>query len=276
MVLYFSCTKNRIEDVVQQAEGGSLVATRGNFGHQARLSGARTPILRQFRGFCYNWSKAPRNFQDYRELDLAISPCLVMLSEMQEQYTLNELAQKCGIETRTIRSYFEKGLLIGADRPGPKATYGRYHLDRLRAIKHFRDSNPDVALDKIRLLLQSMTEENIRFVAAGGYFKLVDTDGDEAMNSVSPSISIDDESLSDGKQSERSSAVERLAARLDDLSGRRAQPGSIQSQTWHEIEITPDLKLSVKGTYNESELVKFRAIADHMRHLLMGAEELAN
>ena len=198
-----------------------------------------------------------------------------MQEQIPEQYTLSELAQKSGIETRTIRSYFERGLLLGADRPGPKATYSRYHLDRLKAIKQFRDSNPDLTLDKIRQLLQSMSEANIRFVAAGGYFKVIDTD-DKALNSMSQGISLARERSLGGERSERFSAVERLAARLDELSGRRAQPGAVLSQTWHEIEITPDLKLSVKGTYNESELVKFRAIAEHMRHLLMGAEEPAD
>lgn len=194
--------------------------------------------------------------------------------QMQEQYTLSELADKSGIEARTIRSYFERGMLIGADRPGPKATYGRYHLDRLLAIRQFRESNPDLTLDKIRLLLQSMTEEQIRFVAAGGVFKVVDTDAVETLRALDPGINLDTELLASGTRvPERLSAVDQLAARLEELSGRRAQPGAVQSQVWNEIEITPDVKLSIKGTYNESELVKFRAIAEHMRHLLMGAQD---
>jgi DNA-binding transcriptional MerR regulator len=92
-------------------------------------------------------------------------------------YSLTDLSDMTGIEPRTIRSYFERGLLRGADRLGPGASYGPYHLDRLRVIRRLRDYQ-DLPLDKIRLLLHSLRESQIQGIASGRLTigGIVDTD----------------------------------------------------------------------------------------------------
>lgn len=207
---------------------------------------------------------------------------------MKKEYSLDELSRLTGIEARTIRSYFERGLLQGADRSGPKARYGQYHLDRLRAIKLFRDSEPRLTLDKIRMLLQSMSESDIRMVARGGSFRVVDTDDELPLASASP------EDRQAGRTqpaqfarrkgpssfrraepppADRLSALDRLLTGLEQLVGQPTTNASLQSSHWHEIEITPDLRLSVKGDYSEAELLKFRRMANYLRSMLMGVEE---
>jgi DNA-binding transcriptional MerR regulator len=92
--------------------------------------------------------------------------------------TLQELADHTGIEPRTLRSYVEKGLLPGPDSLGRGARYPREALDRLRVMQLLRDAKPDLSLDQIRLLLQSLTPFQLREVAAGHQriAGIVDTD----------------------------------------------------------------------------------------------------
>lgn len=49
--------------------------------------------------------------------------------------TLDELAQRVGISTRTIRFYITQGLLPGPGTRGKSASYGAEHLVRLRLIR---------------------------------------------------------------------------------------------------------------------------------------------
>lgn len=88
-----------------------------------------------------------------------------------EQHTLSlqELAERSGIGSRTIRSYIEKGLLPGAEPRGPSSYYTAAHLDRLRAILRLRHAQPEASLDEIRRTLLELTEEQIRDVGAGKF-----------------------------------------------------------------------------------------------------------
>lgn len=96
--------------------------------------------------------------------------------------TLQELADATGVEPRTVRSYVEKGLLPGPDSLGRGARYPREALDRLRVMQLLRDAKPDLSLDQIRLLLQSLSPFQLREVAEGRQriAGIVDTDQPKA------------------------------------------------------------------------------------------------
>lgn len=81
--------------------------------------------------------------------------------------SLQDLAAATGIEPRTLRSYVEKGLLPGPESLGRGARYPREALDRLRVMQLLRDAKPDLSLDQIGLLLQSLTPFQLREVAEG-------------------------------------------------------------------------------------------------------------
>jgi DNA-binding transcriptional MerR regulator len=85
---------------------------------------------------------------------------------MSDGYSMQELAERSGFEPRTIRLYIQRGLLRGADRRGPGATYEEGDLHRLRFIRALRDK-VELPLDEIRRLLLSLPEEQIRNIGEG-------------------------------------------------------------------------------------------------------------
>src|SRR5271157_2972339 len=81
--------------------------------------------------------------------------------------SLAQLADKSGIEPRTIRSYIERGLLPGAQSRGRGAGYFAEHLNRLRVIQHLRRLRPNATLNDIRMQLQHLTPQQIQAFAHG-------------------------------------------------------------------------------------------------------------
>ena len=60
------------------------------------------------------------------------------------KFSLRQLAAQVDLQPRTVRSYIERGLLPGPETPGRYAHYGRLHLDRLKAIKVYREIQGDL------------------------------------------------------------------------------------------------------------------------------------
>lgn len=79
------------------------------------------------------------------------------------QMSIGELARAAGVSVRTIRYYIAEGLLPPTAESGPKAAYGRSHLDRLRAIGRLK--NAFLPLREIRRQLAGMDEAAIRRLA---------------------------------------------------------------------------------------------------------------
>ncbi|MCU0267986.1 MAG: MerR family transcriptional regulator [Acidimicrobiales bacterium] len=71
-------------------------------------------------------------------------------------YTIDELAARSGVPSRTIRFYQSKGTLPPPVRRGRVAYYGHDHLDRLRIIGELQDRG--LQLDAIRDALRQVTE----------------------------------------------------------------------------------------------------------------------
>ncbi len=82
------------------------------------------------------------------------------------KYTIQDLERLSGVRQRTIRDWIARGLLPGADRRGPGATYSRHHLQRLLAIRHLKEGL-GLALDRIADLLAELPEEEVERLAAG-------------------------------------------------------------------------------------------------------------
>jgi DNA-binding transcriptional MerR regulator len=83
------------------------------------------------------------------------------------RYSLAELAELTGIQARTIRSYIEKGIIPGPERPGRHAYYEDEHLDRLLALVALR-SLDQLTLEEVRRKLLGLNREEIRALAREG------------------------------------------------------------------------------------------------------------
>lgn len=80
------------------------------------------------------------------------------------ELTLDELAQRVGTSTRTIRFYIAQGLLPGPGSRGKAASYGPEHLIRLRLIRLLGARR--VPLAEIQALLAGLALEDARALLA--------------------------------------------------------------------------------------------------------------
>jgi DNA-binding transcriptional MerR regulator len=78
----------------------------------------------------------------------------------QEEYLINELAQRAGVTVRTIRYYTDQGLLPTPDTRGKYATYNRGHLLRLELIRQMKEAY--LPLREIREIIQTLSDEEMR------------------------------------------------------------------------------------------------------------------
>jgi len=76
------------------------------------------------------------------------------------RYSLEDLADRSGIEARTIRSYIQQGLLRGPEAMGRNAYYVDHHLRRLKHIKRFKEFY-GLQIREIRQLLLTLSDEDL-------------------------------------------------------------------------------------------------------------------
>ncbi|HEX6608336.1 MAG TPA: MerR family transcriptional regulator [Chloroflexia bacterium] len=77
--------------------------------------------------------------------------------------TINELATRAGVTTRTIRYYVEQGLLPAPERGRP-AEYTEDHVQRLDLIRRLKDQY--LPLEEIRAMLERLDRKEIEQVLA--------------------------------------------------------------------------------------------------------------
>jgi DNA-binding transcriptional MerR regulator len=89
----------------------------------------------------------------------------IIMTFMNGEFTLSELARQTDTEPRTIRSYIAEGLLRGPEAVGRNARYSRHHYDRLCAIRVLRDQER-LGLGEIRRRFLTLTDEEIASIGA--------------------------------------------------------------------------------------------------------------
>jgi len=210
-------------------------------------------------------------------------------SKSAEGLTLQELAAQTGVEPRTIRSYVEKGVILGPESFGRGARYPRETLDRLKVLQLLRDANRSLTLDQIRVLLNSIGPSQLRDVAEGTVRigAVIDTDAagtsplpktaamdylhglrrsqSQSPASVSPLLyhraapPTDDDQLP---------ILENAARALAELTGTNSSSRSARGESWYRISLTPDIELSVRGEFGTEQLAQLHRIGDSLRTLL--------
>lgn len=204
--------------------------------------------------------------------------------------SLQDLAERTGLEQRTIRSYVERGLLPGPESLGRGARYPREALDRLRVMQLLRDANRSLSLDQIRVLLQRLSAGQVRAIASGAMriAGVIDTEVAQSVGRSDALAYLQSLKASEpgGVTQEMShvaavprreedtvdpnqlSALAQAARVLAGLAGTGAAPRTVRSEAWHRIPITPDIELSVRGAYGTEEMAQWHRIGDALRQLL--------
>lgn len=211
------------------------------------------------------------------------------------RFSIEELAAETGVEARTIRSYIQQGLMEGPDALGRNAYYTDYHVKRLRNIKFLREYH-GLQLKEIRQVLLSLGDRLLTPEAPGNFGQGIaessENIGQEQAKSaldfiklikgqrptVARPLFVPDASkiplaLESGEPLAAipgTTPLEQLLAALEKTTASRAAPRASRGENWIHIEITPDVKLLIRGEYSVDEIALLERIADNMRQIMLG------
>jgi DNA-binding transcriptional MerR regulator len=87
----------------------------------------------------------------------------------QTSFSLDDLSNESGIDTRVIRSFIEQGLMRGPTTLGRYARYSRHHLERLQAIKVLKEKQ-GLRISEVRQQLMMMSDAEIAALAETGSY----------------------------------------------------------------------------------------------------------
>ncbi|MFM8413794.1 MAG: MerR family transcriptional regulator [Planctomycetota bacterium] len=202
-------------------------------------------------------------------------------------FTISELAAEAGVEPRTIRSYVEKGIIPGPDSLGRGARYPQDALDRLKVLTLLRDANRSLTLDQIRILLQKLGPSELRGLADGRLRigAVLDTDAvgepprTAAMDylamirsDLSPSVTAKnyaaDPCYRPTDYDDELPVLEEAARALVKLAGLTTASRGVRGEHWYRLPLTPDIELSVRGSFGSDQLAQLHRIGDALRLLL--------
>lgn len=202
-------------------------------------------------------------------------------------YTISELSEQSGVEPRTIRSYVEKGILPGPESLGRSARYPQESLNRLKVLQLLRDANRNLTLDQIRRLLQSLGPSQLSGLADGRIRigAVLDTDAAEdssrsgaidylrSLHSQAPPPDAStpfprSEFRSHEDFEDQLPVFEEAALALAKLAGLTSSSRSTRIEQWYRLELSPDIELSVRGSFGSDQIAQLHRIGDALRLLL--------
>ena len=197
-------------------------------------------------------------------------------------YTAEELERETKFDRRTIAYYVQEGLLPKVGRRGPRTRYPKLTRDRLLFIRRVREMEvagdvPPVSLSSMREIFNRVPPEEIAQVADGHTpLRIV------ALATAGASLSADsgtvkepyafaawkEESMEAAELDDSASSLRRMAASrsegsmeekelgdaladLQDAVRHRRQIPSRSIDSWSQVEISPEIMLSVRGASDE-------------------------
>jgi DNA-binding transcriptional MerR regulator len=222
---------------------------------------------------------------------------------INELLSLTELAERSGVETRTLRSWIAQGVVPGPETVGRNARYSPAALTRARAAKAMRDLY-NMSLPAIRQDLLTADDARIESYAAmagpetesaqgepttpairppsgtsaADYLhnlRRVGVFGSDAPASASPKagVNVRPEPPPAVSVQQKDSRLIRLAEALERIAGARPARRKARAEVRLHIPITPDIELTIRGDQTSEEIARFEQIADLLRALLTGGAE---
>jgi DNA-binding transcriptional MerR regulator len=220
---------------------------------------------------------------------------------IDDDLSLAQLAERAGIEARTIRSWIAQGLIAGPSTRGRGASYPPETLTRLLAIKALRDRY-GMPLARIRQELMLASADAIRGWAREGeglppdaatpappagsaldYLRALRASGlGEKGKPASPPVAASMGKPPFGKAPFMASEAPIPDAPMDGvdvllrrLGGELAAmvPRKAKGDVWLRIAVTPDFELAVRGDLSPDQIARLERVADLMRHILLGRTE---
>ena len=204
-------------------------------------------------------------------------------------YSISELTALTKIPVRTIRSYVQQGLIPGPNSLGRGARYSVGALDRLFAIKAFREVD-GISMEEIRARFLTLSRRDIA-EKAGPYRHSMRPDAensgsnaldylDNLRNAMGGSWSGEGKSRSAAHLSQQSNVtisaddndtpVDRAITRLVTLGQGINFKRTAKADPWVRFPITADIEIHVRGTAVGGDTRKYQLLADYIREALIG------
>lgn len=227
-----------------------------------------------------------------------------VLEMVDDGLTLEELSERSGVESRTLRSWVSEGLLAPPFKPGRGARYPSSNANRALAVCTLKDLH-GLSLAEIGRRFMMSTEDQIREWAgeasptlassesARSYLKRIQVGGSKPQlaqrtsqpveshirrsafqqpthkpSSSKPATPSNQSPHHERRQAELA-VIERLILELEHVLKEPA-PRRSRGALWTRIAITSDLELSVRGDLLPRERVLFEQLADQFRAILTG------
>ena len=205
---------------------------------------------------------------------------------MTTDLSLSELADRSGVQARTLRSWIAQDLIPGPMNRGPNARYPEDTLHRVRAVRAMKEVF-GMQFPAIRQELLVITPERLAEYAQRGERLMPEPSGP-----MSPPAPADPDAALDyfsrlrresrsvrESQTVRESAPQGPATGLEALERRLAlgakgkgQTGKVISETRSVFRITADVELSVRGQLDPEQHQRLERCADLIRDILIGGE----
>lgn len=194
-------------------------------------------------------------------------------------YTAEELERETKFDRRTIAYYVQEGLLPKVGRRGPRTRYPKLTRDRLLFIGRVREMEaagelPPVSLSNMREIFNRVPQEEISRVADGqDPLRIVALAPAEAL----PSGALDFMTKTRTPAAWEGESVEEMAlgdslADLQKAVRRRRQTAPRSIDSWSQLEISPEIMLSVRGASDEdAELLE--SVRQNLRRLISRRSE---
>ena len=213
---------------------------------------------------------------------------------MQQEFTLAELSDASGLQSRTIRSWVAQGLLPGPLTRGPLARYPADQLERILAVRAMKDLLGMSLTDIRRELLVASAEQIQAWAgkavdiapespltsamhaladpgAALDYFHSLRSEASQARFDIAHSA-LTSSDVTTSQHKRPASGFEALERRLMETGARSPATGKARSEEWITIGITPDVELSVRGQLDPEQRARLERCAELMRDILTGRD----
>jgi DNA-binding transcriptional MerR regulator len=196
---------------------------------------------------------------------------------MQQELTIEDLAEESGLSLRTIRYYMQEGLLPGPDTAGKYASYSQTHLDHLAMIQRLKALH--LPLKEIRHLIENMTEVDMhRILEYQDAFQLdlgkhrSRTEESRSPGSKSSALDYIREleerqvryrSLADSPAPKQSINLERRGLMQTNQPNNAGSLPEVEKESWTKIILQDDVELSIREKPGEKyqreigELIRF-------------------
>ncbi len=205
-------------------------------------------------------------------------------------YTIQELAERCGVTPRTIRFYIEEGLLPPPLQEGRIGLYTDEHVERLELIRRLKEAF--LPLRQIHRLVNSLSSAEIRALLEtlprapqprvksvtnvedipqreGGGFRLYQRVSGSLSEEIAEALrsSPADEETSP-VQEETSRAYEEAQAMLLHKARReQLAPDDEEFARWQRIIIVPGLEIHIRESNDYHFVSRVRQLVEFARRL---------